>query len=165
MKQTKILTHVTHVNGWFPAVYMSYISQNCRLYHVSNLFVLNFRIFRLMYPGSLTATTVADLPPSPTSRRRFFPSRKRRLGRGMSCCCLIPVHCTVHRRRPQRDSRVASRRRPSAKTLASGIYCHQIITQNAGLLPRSRLAVAREWRHSRSLGRHLRHFSTPVCVI
>ena len=23
MKQTEILTHATHVNGWFPAVYMS----------------------------------------------------------------------------------------------------------------------------------------------
>ena len=33
MKQTEILTHATHVNGWFPAVYMSCMSQNFRLFH------------------------------------------------------------------------------------------------------------------------------------
>ena len=55
MKQTEILTRVTHVNGWFPAVYMSYTSQNFRLFHVSNLSVRNFRIFLLMYPGSSIA--------------------------------------------------------------------------------------------------------------
>ena len=52
MKQTKILTHATHVNGWGPAVYMSCMSQNFRLFHVSNLSVRNFRIFLLMYTGS-----------------------------------------------------------------------------------------------------------------
>ena len=41
-----------YVNGWEPAVYMSYTSQNFRLFHGSNLSVLNFRIFLLMYPGS-----------------------------------------------------------------------------------------------------------------
>ena len=46
------MTHVTHVNGWEPAVYMSCMSQNFRLFLVSNLSVLNFRIFLLMYPGS-----------------------------------------------------------------------------------------------------------------
>ena len=53
MKQTEILTQATHVNGWFPAVYMSCISQNFRLFHVPNLSVRNFRIFLLMYTGSL----------------------------------------------------------------------------------------------------------------
>ena len=52
VKQTEILTHATHVNVWFPAVYMSCTSQNFRLFHVSNLPVRNFRIFLLMYPGS-----------------------------------------------------------------------------------------------------------------
>ena len=52
MKQTEILTHATHVNGWFPAVYMSCMSPNFRLFHVSNLSVRNFRIFLLMYTGS-----------------------------------------------------------------------------------------------------------------
>ena len=54
MKQTEILTHATHVNGWFPAVYMSCMSQNFRLFHVSNLSVRNFRICLLMYTGSLS---------------------------------------------------------------------------------------------------------------
>ena len=38
------------------AVYMSCMSQNFRLLHVSNLSVRNFRIFLLMYPGSVTWT-------------------------------------------------------------------------------------------------------------
>ena len=40
--------------GWEPAVYMSYMSQNFRLFLVSNLSVQNFRIFLLMYSGSLS---------------------------------------------------------------------------------------------------------------
>ena len=52
-KQTEILTRVTHVNGWFPAVYMSDTSQNVRLRIVWNLSVLNFRFFLLVYPGSV----------------------------------------------------------------------------------------------------------------
>ena len=59
MKQTEILTHATHVNGWEPAVYMSGMSQNFRLFHVSNLSVRNFRIFLLMYTGSLSLVIVA----------------------------------------------------------------------------------------------------------
>ena len=55
MKQTEILTHATHVNGWEPAVYMSCMSQNFGLFHVSNLSVRNFRIFLPMYTGSLAA--------------------------------------------------------------------------------------------------------------
>ena len=55
MIQTEILSHATHVNGWFPAVYMSCMSQNFRLFHVSNLSVRNFRIFLLMYTGSMPA--------------------------------------------------------------------------------------------------------------
>ena len=54
MKQTEILTHATQVNGWEPAVYMSCMSQNFRLFHVSNLSVRNFRIFLLMYTGSVS---------------------------------------------------------------------------------------------------------------
>ena len=53
VKQTEILTHATHVNGWEPAVYMSCMSQNFRLFHVSNSSVRNFRNFLLMYTGSL----------------------------------------------------------------------------------------------------------------
>ena len=52
----EILTHATPVNGWFPAVYMSCMSQNFHLFHVSNLSVRNFRIFLLMYTGSVAWT-------------------------------------------------------------------------------------------------------------
>ena len=48
------MTRATHVNGWEPAVYISYMSQNSRVFLVSNLSIQNFRIFLLMYPGSLT---------------------------------------------------------------------------------------------------------------
>ena len=52
------------INGWFPAVYMSRMSQNFRLFHVSNLSVRNFRIFLLMYTASLRRTEAAGLPAS-----------------------------------------------------------------------------------------------------
>ena len=42
-----------YINAWEPAVYMSCMSQNFRLFHVSNLSVRNFRIVLLMYTGSL----------------------------------------------------------------------------------------------------------------
>ena len=42
-----------YINGWFPAVYMSCICQNFRLFHVSNVSVQNFRICLLMYTGSV----------------------------------------------------------------------------------------------------------------
>ena len=60
MKQTEILTHAAHVNGWFPAVYMSCMSQNFRLFHVSNLSVRNFRIFLLMYTGLVAVSSASD---------------------------------------------------------------------------------------------------------
>ena len=64
----EILTHATHVNGWFPAVYMSCMSQNFHLCHVSNLSVRNFRIFLLMYTGSM-------LPPFPAQGVRKYGFR------------------------------------------------------------------------------------------
>ena len=53
VKPAEVLTHATHVNGWKPAVYMSYMSQNFRLLRASNLSARKFRIFLLMYPGSM----------------------------------------------------------------------------------------------------------------
>ena len=50
-KQTEILTHATRVNGWEPAVYMSYMSQNFPLFRVSNLSVRNFRIISAHVSG------------------------------------------------------------------------------------------------------------------
>ena len=64
MKQTEILTHATHVYGWEPAVYMSCMSQNFRLFHVSNLSFRNFRIFLLMYTESQST--------GPRERQLFF---------------------------------------------------------------------------------------------
>ena len=48
----KIRKFRTDENGWFPAVYMSCMSQNLRLFHVSNLSVRNFLNFLPMYTGS-----------------------------------------------------------------------------------------------------------------
>ena len=60
MKQTEILTHATHVNGWLPVVFMSCMNQNFRLFHASNLSVRNFRIFLLMYTASPTSRSRID---------------------------------------------------------------------------------------------------------
>ena len=78
MKQTEILTRVTHVNGREPAVYMSYTSQNFRLFHVSNLSVRNFRIFLLMYPGSMSAAHHLMPTPAGDSEPLPFPHRPPR---------------------------------------------------------------------------------------
>ena len=74
MKQTEILTHPTHVNGWLPAVYMTCMSQNFRFFHVSNLSVRNIGIFPLMYPGFISPTH----PPAVAHcfRRRFLSFRR-----------------------------------------------------------------------------------------
>ena len=50
----------TRVNGWEPAVYMSCMSQNFSLFHVSNLSVRNFRIFLLMYTGYMARSQNED---------------------------------------------------------------------------------------------------------
>ena len=52
-KRTEMLTSGNSCKRWFLAVRMIYMCQNFRLFHVSNLFVLNFRIFLLIYSGSL----------------------------------------------------------------------------------------------------------------
>ena len=71
MKQTQVLTPVAHVNGWFLSVYTSYKSQNFRLFVESNLSVLNFRIFLLMYLGSQSSL-------GPWESRLVEPERRRR---------------------------------------------------------------------------------------
>ena len=48
MNQTEALTHVTHVNA---AIHASLMSQNFRLFHASNLSVLNFSIFSAHVSG------------------------------------------------------------------------------------------------------------------
>ena len=59
MKQTEILTYATHVNGWFPAVYKSCMSQNFRLFHVLNLSVRNFRFLCSCIRGLCLVFTTA----------------------------------------------------------------------------------------------------------
>ena len=92
MKQTEILTHATHVNGWEPAVYMSCMSQNFRLFHVSNLSVRNFRIFLLMYPGSLT-----DNSSTKTSLSRVSEKRLAVIENGPSVLSGLQVRHSTHR--------------------------------------------------------------------
>ena len=65
------LDSCNHVNGWKPAVYMSYISQNFLLFDVSNLSALNFLFFLLMYLGSVSSVTSS--PKTTAARRVGFP--------------------------------------------------------------------------------------------
>ena len=57
---------------------MSCMSQNFRLFHVSNLSVRNFRIFLLMYTGSV--------PPDPPAARGAGLSRRRAASVGIRHC-------------------------------------------------------------------------------
>ena len=68
---------------------MSCMSQNFRLFLVSNLSVLNFLFFLLMYPGSAAPPPVAVLPPPPSTE----PTH-RTGGRNIKCCRPRP---TAHR--------------------------------------------------------------------
>ena len=66
VKQTEVLTDATHVNGWFPDVYMNAMSQIFCLFHVSNLSVRNFWIFCSCIRGH-----------SAGAGRSFSPGRRR----------------------------------------------------------------------------------------
>ena len=87
VKQMEVLTRV---NGWFPAVYMSYTSQNFRLFHVSNWSVLNFRPFLLMYAESPTRRHLAAvarirpvaIDPGPSAQHPAAAASSRRPSRG-----------------------------------------------------------------------------------
>ena len=73
MQQTKVLTHVTHLNGWNQLyVYKSYMSQNFRLLHVSNVFVLNFRS-----DVSGTSDGRRTLSAAPATRRGRITARRK----------------------------------------------------------------------------------------
>ena len=100
-KQTEILSHATHVNGWFSAVYVSCMSPNFHLFRLSNLSVRNFRIFLLMYPGSV---------------RRDGAARGDGGGEGWVVVSLSP-----RRRAAPLCSGAPVGRRPKAPT--DGIYC------------------------------------------
>ena len=49
MKQTEVLAHASHVNSWFPAVYMN---KNFCLVHASNLSARNFSMFSANESGN-----------------------------------------------------------------------------------------------------------------
>ena len=115
MKQTEILTHATHVNGWEPAVYMSCMSQNFRLFHLSNLSVRNFRIFLLMYTGSMTPQTAGSCR-EPTA--------------GRTDCSSAPIATAARRRHSDgRMSVHASQRRtghsPTGYTSSTNSECSE----------------------------------------
>ena len=69
----KLWLLVSHVNGWVPAVFMSYMSQDFRLFHASSISVQNFRFFLLMYPWSMTT----DRPPYRLRRWEPFVGHDR----------------------------------------------------------------------------------------
>ena len=73
MTQTKVLPHVAHVNGWESAVYIQVKRVKTFVCHASNLSVVNFRIFLLVYPGSVSSSAGrrggARMGPQPGVRR------------------------------------------------------------------------------------------------
>ena len=82
--------HVTHINGWFPVVYMRCMSQNFRLFHVSKFIrpkLLNFSVHvsGVTEEGRVIRSTQRDGPilprggdgPSPIRRADFHLSRQR----------------------------------------------------------------------------------------
>ena len=82
MKQMEALTHVTHVNGWEPAVYIGNMSQNFRVFHEYNLSVLSFRICLLICPGSVAVVLRHGVYGITISRRRGPIQRLRQLAVG-----------------------------------------------------------------------------------
>ena len=72
--------HEFHVNGWFPAVYMSCMSQNFRLFLVSNLSVQTFELFcsciRGHYsPESIWVNLIQDWKDGATQQNRPLVTR------------------------------------------------------------------------------------------
>ena len=126
MKQTEVLTRVTHVNGWKPTDYISYTSQSLHLFQLSYLSVQKLPYFLLPCsrvsvsprlprhpPGAhgRATKTGAGSPPAGAEQRR------RRQGGERNC----PGSPTVQPRRrclfvpaptPFRCAITAQRRRP-----------------------------------------------------
>ena len=59
---TRALLGLWIQNGWSQAVCISYTSESFRLFHASNLYVLNYRLCLLMYPGSETDPVRSSAP-------------------------------------------------------------------------------------------------------
>ena len=145
MKQTKILTHATHVNGWFPDVYMSCMSQNFRLFHVSNLSVRNFRIFLLMYTVSLCRYprpilgTHCDAPLAAAGAPQHCRRASCRADAAVvtdSCSSCNQVYAQLMGREPNLTRRChlqcqRSRRRASSKTPCRAQSCKWTVRQTS----------------------------------
>ena len=71
---------------------MSCMSQNFRLFHVSNLSVRNFRIFLLMYPGSLADNGEVSRPdkPEPAGGNKAGGNGRLPGGGAITCRALPP---------------------------------------------------------------------------
>ena len=93
---------------------MSCMSQNFRLFHVSNLSLRNFRIFLLMYPGSVYRSADAGAGQHSTPRR---PSAE------------LKVTEVEQRRRPGGES-IGPPHRPAVVTTRSGPTVSQSVSQS-----------------------------------
>ena len=143
-----MLTDVTHVNGWEPAVSISYVSHNFRLFHVSNLSIRNFRFFLLMCPGSLSALQSRSSlcsaqrngatgsgrggGPPRASHRQSGPYRPGRSDGGSR---RRPTHYITSRRRAARDGREGRGRKER-------FHGAQELSMGGGAWPHWRLAAA-----------------------
>ena len=71
MKQTEILTHATHVNGWFLAVYMSCMSHNFRFIEFIRSKLSNFSAHVSRVNASHMACRRAGSAPTPDVIARY----------------------------------------------------------------------------------------------
>ena len=88
MKQTEVLTRVTHVNGWELAAHIRCTTQNFRLFHVSNVSVQNLRSFLLTY--SVTCRSGRPAPANGTAEVQ------RRAPRGPPSDAQLDRHTKKH---------------------------------------------------------------------
>ena len=101
----------THVNDWFPAVYMRIMSQNFCLFHVSNLSVPNFLFFSAHVSGVNIAASLERghksfkiVPTAGTGEGRVWMGHRRRRRRGGTLIVAKLEHRTV-RPGPEGDVR------------------------------------------------------------
>ena len=75
------MARVTHVDGWKPTVYMSYMGDNFRLFRVPNLAVLNFLFFSALVSGLADESQpVSSWQSARTGRHLAVPSVCRLCG-------------------------------------------------------------------------------------
>ena len=138
-----------------PAVYMSYMSQNFCLIRVSNLSVLNFRIFLLMYPESSETRRVAATNKVPGTGDWLTVGRKGLGGRHWKLCCPA-AHWAVA---AQHNIQCWTRRRSYGKTVARSKIWTRDLAMTEGRGPKNANSSARSCAKTRS---NLGSRSTPV---